>query len=380
MITKIPCAIIRGGTSKGVYLLDKDLPADPEARSAAILKIFGSPDKRQIDGLGGADALTSKVAIIKAADNDDYDIIYTYGQVAIDQPQVFFRGICGNISAGVGPFAIDQGLVPPVEPVTQVRVFNTNTQKVFIAKVPVKDGRAEVSGEYRIDGVPGTGARIRLDFSATAGAITGKLLPTGQVRDLIQVDGYGPMEVSIVDCSVLEVYVKAETLGMSGVETPAEIDGNNELLKKCELLRGTVACMMGLASSPRQAVAESANIPHLVVVGPARDFTSYLDQKKISAADIDFTARMLFMQKTHKTYAGTGSICTSVAAMIPGSVVNEYVGAQAIAEHRIRIGHPGGIVEVDVDVAKRDDSYHVNFVEVSRTARRIMDGMVYIND
>ena len=377
---KIPCTIIRGGTSKGVYLHAEDLPQDPKEREKVILKIFGSPDKRQIDGLGGADALTSKVAIVAKSDCPDYDVIYTYGQVAIDQPAVFFRGICGNISSGVGPFAIDEGMVEAKEPVTEVRIYNTNTKKVFRAQVLVKDGKADVYGDYSIAGVPGTGARVKLDFSQTAGAITGKLLPTGNARDIVTVDGYGEMEVSIVDCSVLEVYVDAKTVGIKGTETPAEIDGNEELLKKCEALRGTVATMMGLSSAPAAAQKESANIPHLVIVSQAADYTSYLDGSTIGKDDIDFAARMLFMQKTHKTYAGTGSVCTSVAAMIPGTVVNQYMSEEAKKRNEIRIGHPGGVINVETSVSTQEGSAKVDYVEFSRTARRIMDGFVYIRD
>lgn len=382
MVKKIPCAIIRGGTSKGVYLLEENLPEDIAERKEVILKIFGSPDKRQIDGLGGADPLTSKVAIVRKSDCPEYDVIYTYGQVAIDQPAVFFKGICGNISSGVGPFAIDEGLVEAVEPTTTVRIFNTNTKKVFTAKVPVRNGKADVYGEYEIAGCPGTGARIRLDFSATEGAITGKLLPTGHVRDEIEVAGFGTIEVSIVDCSVVEVYVRASDMGICGTETPSEIDSNPELLKKCEALRGTVAAMLGLASSAENAVKETANIPHLVIVSKPADYENYLIGQQIKKEEIDFTARMLFLQKTHKTYAGTGSICTSVAARIPGSVVNACISADNMMTDSVRIGHPGGIIEVEA-IVRRDDktgNCHVQKVEFSRTARRIMDGFVYCRE
>ena len=186
------------------------------------------------------------------------------------------------------------------------------------------------------------------------------------------------LEVSVVDCSVLEVYVKAKDMGMSGLETPAEIDGNKDLLKRCEALRGAVAYRLGLISAPENSVVESANIPHFVIVGEAREYISYLDQSKIAKDDIDFTARMFFMQKAHKTYAGTGSICTAVAGAISGSIVNDYVDQKAVENQQIRIGHPGGVICVEVAVTKTENGFTVQRAEISRTARRIMDGFVYI--
>ena len=164
---RIPCVIMRSGTSKGIYLLSNDLPEDPETRDKVILSIFGSPDSRQIDGLGGADPLTSKLAIISVSDREDADIDYTFGQVEIKKPYVDYSSNCGNISAGVGPFTIQQGLVRAVEPVTTVRIYNTNTKKVFVAEVPVKNGKPQVKGGYKVDGVPGTGARIGINMAGT---------------------------------------------------------------------------------------------------------------------------------------------------------------------------------------------------------------------
>ena len=183
---RIRTAIIRGGTSKGLYLMENELPKDPVRRDQVILALYGSPDARQIDGLGGADPLTSKVAIIKPSLREDADIDYTFGQVSIEQPLVDYNSNCGNISSGVGPFAIDEGLVPAVEPITTVRIFNTNTQKIIEAEVPVRDGKALTEGDCVIPGVPGSGAKIMLNFLDSGGSKTGKLLPTGNPRDTIQ--------------------------------------------------------------------------------------------------------------------------------------------------------------------------------------------------
>ena len=183
---RIRAAIIRGGTSKGVYLLASELPKDPAVRDQVILAIYGSPDPRQINGLGGADPLTSKVAIIARSARPDADVDYTFGYVGIDKAVVDYDGNCGNISQGVGPFAVDEGLVPVNEPITKVRIFNTNTKKVIEAAVPVRDGKALTEGDFLVNGVPGTGAKIVLNFVNSGGSKTGKLLPTGNVVDKME--------------------------------------------------------------------------------------------------------------------------------------------------------------------------------------------------
>src|SRR5665647_1622102 len=192
------CAIVRGGTSKGIFIMKNELPKDPVKRDAVIRAIYGSPDVRQIDGLGGADVLTSKLAIISPSTRPDADVDYTFGQVSFETDFVDYGGNCGNLSSAVGPFAIDEGLVAPVEPITTVRIHLTNSNNILIAEVPVKDGKAMVDGDFVIDGCPGTGAKITLDWSDVVGGITGKLLPTGNVKDIIEADGV-KYPVSIVD-------------------------------------------------------------------------------------------------------------------------------------------------------------------------------------
>ncbi|MBN1318755.1 MAG: PrpF protein, partial [Anaerolineales bacterium] len=217
---RIRCAFMRGGTSRGLFVMRNELPADPVMRDKVILRMYGSPDIRQIDGMGGADSLTSKLAIIGPPTRTDADVDYTFAQVSITKPLVDYKGNCGNISSAVGPFAIDQGLVEPVEPVTTVRIHQTNTDKLIIAQVPVVNGMARVEGDYKIDGVPGTGARIGLDFSDTAGAVTGSLLPTGHPMDRMDVPGVGPIDMTIVDAANPCVFVRAADLGIRGTETP----------------------------------------------------------------------------------------------------------------------------------------------------------------
>ncbi|MCC8194842.1 MAG: proline racemase family protein, partial [Deltaproteobacteria bacterium] len=227
------CAIVRGGTSKGVFIMKNELPKEPEKRDAVIRAIYGSPDIRQIDGLGGADVLTSKLAIISPPSRPDADVDYTFGQVSFETDFIDYKGNCGNISAAVGPFAIDEGMVEPVEPVTTVRIHLTNSGNILVAEVPVKDGKAMVTGDYAIDGCPGTGAKITLDWSDVAGGVTGKLLPTGNVKDVVTVDGKR-YTISLVDVGNPLVFIHASSLGMKGTESPAEIEGNKPLMELIE--------------------------------------------------------------------------------------------------------------------------------------------------
>lgn len=369
---RIPCTIIRGGTSRGIFLKTNDLPADPIMRDKYILAIFGSPDIRQIDGLAGADPLTSKLAIIGPSTHPDADLDYTFGQVSITDAVVDYNGNCGNISSAVGPFAIDESIVPAVEPITRVRIHNTNTKKVLYADVQVKDGKAKVSGDCAIAGVPGTAAPIHLDFSGTAGAVSGKLLPTGNPIDIIQTSR-GPIEASIVDVANPCVFVHANSVNMKGTETPAEIDGNPELLKYLEEIRGLCCIMLGMAPSLQEATRKCPAIPLIAFVCEPADYVDFTSGKTIRKAEVDFVSRMMFMQILHKAYAGTGTACTGAAAKIPGTIVNRVIpNIENITT--IRIGHPSGILPVIGDV---QDGI-VKKASLIRTARRIMEGYVYI--
>ncbi|MGB4504656.1 MAG: PrpF domain-containing protein [Syntrophaceticus sp.] len=372
---KIRCTIMRAGTSKGIFLHENDLPTDREERDQTLLKIFGSPDIRQIDGLGGADPLTSKAAIIAPPTYPGVDVNYTFGQVSITQPLVDYSGNCGNISSGVGPFAIDEGLVKAVEPITTVRIYNTNTGKILVAEVPVMDGKALVNGDYCIDGVPGTGAKIMMDFAGTAGAVTGKMLPTGNVKDTFDVEGLGKIEVSIVDVANPMVFVRASDLGLTGLETPEEIDGNQKILDLLEYIRAKAAVRIGMAKTEEEATRRSPAFPMLAFVSPAQDYKDYITGRVIPGQDVDLVARLMFMQVMHKTYAGTGTTCTGAAAKIPGTIVNEVVSGD---ESLVRIGHPAGVIEVEVVTETQGGQVVLKRAAFGRTARRIMDGQVYI--
>ena len=366
----IRCAIIRAGTSKGIFIKKNELPNDPAERDKVILKIFGSPDVRQIDGLGGADVLTSKLAIIGPSTRDDADIDYTFGQVSFVKPFVDYGGNCGNISSAVGPYAVDEGMVEAVEPYTTVRIHLTNSGRVLTAKVPVKDGKAVVTGDCRIDGVPGTGARIDIDWSDTAGGICGSFLPTGNVKDILSVDGTD-YEVSLVDMGNPLVFITAEQLGMKGTERIDDIHSNEELMTRIEKIRSEAAVVFGLVEKAEEATDKSPYNPFFAIVSKPQAYTT-LNGATVRAEDVDMVSWLLFMQRMHKAYPISGTVCTGAAMKTRGTVAWEACGG--CENKTLRIGHPSGVITVDVEA----DDDGIKTVNVFRTARRIMDGYVYV--
>ena len=379
MQARIRTVIMRGGTSRGIFFRDEDLPKDPEARKWTILAAFGSPDSygRQIDGLGGATSLTSKAAIISKGTRPGIDVNFTFGQVSIEQPLIDMRGNCGNISAAVGPYAIDERLVPCREQLTEVRFLNTNTQKVTVAHVPTRNGRFEPEGNYSIPGVPGTGSKIVLDFLDPGGAVTGNLFPTGQVRDVLQVPGIGYVEVSIVDAANPLVFCRAEDFGLTGQETPEQIDSNQELLRRIGTTRAAAGVAIGLAESIEEAMYSVPSVPKIAFVTRSRPYLQ-LDGVLREAADVDLVARIMSMGHLHRAYALTGAICTTVAAQIPGTLVNEVVTEQARTSGMLRLGHPSGVMDLSASVPQEGESWYVEKASAARTARRLMEGDIYI--
>lgn len=372
----IHCWIMRGGTSKAVFLMEDDVPHDPRERDALILRLFGSPDRRQIDGLGGADPLTSKCAVIGRSARSDADVTFAFYQVGIDAP-IVKPSICGNISAAVGPFAIDEGLVEAREPVTTVAIYNPHTDRVFYAEVPVEGGKARGRGDFAIAGVPGAGARIVLDWRNVIGIETGALLPTGNATDMMTVPGRGEFEVSIVDGGNPAVFVRASALGLAGTELPERVNADRELLRLAEELRGVAAERVGLVADRRRSAADSPNHPFLVLVSAPADYVAY-DGHQVRAEETDLVARAFFMQRLHQTFPGTGALCTGIAARIPGTVAHRAARAVPRREGTAEIGHPGGTMDVEVEVVAEGSGYAVRRAAVARTARRIMEGYARI--
>jgi 2-methylaconitate cis-trans-isomerase PrpF len=366
---------MRGGTSRGAFIRREDLPAEATLRDRAILAIYGSPDVRQIDGLGGADPLTSKVAIVGAPTMPGADVDYLFGQVRIAEPIVDYRGNCGNMLAAVGPFAIDEGLVPGSDPVTRVRIHQVNTRTLVIADVPTRDGRALAAGNATTPGVPGTGAEIKLDFALGADTLGRGLLPTGRATDELTDDDGRTHRVSIVDAGNPTVFVRAADLGLDAQSLVASTYPP-ELMDRLEAIRGAAAERLGFVADRRRSAALSPTVPKMYLVHPPADYVTRANAR-VTAGAVDLVARGLITQRLHAAYAATVAIATGTAARLPGTVVAE------VAAHRgtdvIRIGHPGGVLalEVAVEVSPQAGPRLVRAV-IERTARRVMAGDMYI--
>jgi len=374
-LKSIPVTIMRGGTSKGLFFRREHLPSDPSKRERILLKIFGSGDPLQIDGLGCAFPQASKLMIVwKSERRDSIDVEYLFGQVGVERRIIDWTGNCGNLTAAVGPFAIEEGLVEPREPSTVVRALNVNTGKRIDIVVPVENGRVKYEGDYLIDGVPNPGSKIENIWYDPGGAVTGRgYLPTGNVRDVVEVDGRA-YEVSIVDSANPVVFVRSEDVGMKGVELPHEV--SREKLLLLEKIRSKAAQMLGLVNDWTKATELSPHMPFIAIVSERQDYVTTRG-KTISRDDYNVLVRLFSMQKMHPTLAVTAAICIASAAKIDGTIVNEYSNASS---ERIVIGHPGGLMEVKVYTAKKGGATYVERVVVGRTARILMRGLAYYID
>jgi 2-methylaconitate cis-trans-isomerase PrpF len=369
MQKRIPAVLMRGGTSKGLFFHANHLARDPKKRDAVILAAYGSPDpdKRQIDGIGGAVSTTSKVAVISPSDSPEYDVVYHFGQVSIDRPIVDFKGNCGNISSAVGPFAVDEGLVPAVEPITRVRIHQKNTNKLITAEVPVKNGCFNEEGDYEIAGVPGRGGRITLRFADPGGSLTGKLFPTGSVKDILDVPQMGKVELTIIDAANPVVLVQASVLGLEGTEIE-KIDTDETIKAHLENIRCTTAVEIGLAATIQEATRRSQAVPKIALVSASKPYQT-LGGKAVDAAEIDLVARIMSMGTLHRSVG---------AARIPGTVVYAVMNKKGQRKEMIKIGHPGGIIEVGAIIQEKDGNFHYQEAVLGRTARRLMEGYVLV--
>jgi len=378
MQKRIPAVLMRGGTSKGLFFHDNHLPSDIDARNRVILAAFGSPDpnRRQIDGVGGGVSTTSKVAIISPSESPDYDVVYNFGQVSIDRPIVDWKGNCGNISSAVGPFAVDEGLVKAVAPVTRVRIHQLNTNKLITADVPVKNGRFDEQGDYAIAGVPGTHARIALGFSDPGGALTGKLLPTGNRCDTIDIPNHGNIKVTIIDAANPVVLVRAEDIGLTGVEID-EVDASAAITTTLETIRSKAAVLIGLAASEEEATQRSQAVPKIAFITAAKPYRT-TGGGTIAAQDVDLVGRIMSMGTLHRSYAVSGGIATAGAAMIPGTVAFDLLKENSRGKDSLRIGHPGGMIDIGAVIDIQGDRCAYKEAVIGRTARRLMEGYVLV--
>lgn len=380
MQIRIPAAMMRGGTSRGVFFRRDALPASGEMRDRIILRVYGSPDSygKQIDGMGGATSVTSKVVIVGPSGRADCDVDYFFGQVDIKRPLVDYTGSCGNLAAAVGPFAMEEGFVEGTDPVTRVRIWQVNTEKQIVAHIPTADGQPEVEGEFAIDGVPLPGAMIRLEFLNPGGSCTRGLLPTGNVTDELDIPGFGRIQVTLADAANPVVFFRAGDIGLRGVDLGDDIDGNPEVLRAIELIRSHGAVAMGLASSPGEATERRPGTPKVAFVSPPSDYRTSRGGQ-VDGREISLVGRIMTMGTLHRTYAITGAIATAAAALVSGSVVNSVarLGGDE-PEQELRIGHPSGILPVGARVTRRPDGWVCEKGIAFRTARRLMEGHVCV--
>lgn len=379
---KFKTVYMRGGTSEGCMFLRKDLPADRAEWDRIFLQVMGNPDPKQIDGMSGTVSPNNKIVIAWKSEEPGIDVEYEVGQVIVGKQQVDFKSNCGNMTSAVGPFAVEEGLVEAVLPITTVHMLNRNTDKYIDVTVPIdpKTGTFAQDGDCSIAGVDGTAAELLVKFLDPAGAKTGALLPTGQVRDTLEIPELGPIEATILDVSNPLVVVRASDLGLAGTELPAEVDADERASRLLEAIRGAAAVKMGFAGDLADATANSPAVPKVGFVTAPTSFTD-IAGRRVEAGAMDICARVISVFKCHKACPLTASSAISVAAMLEGSIVHEVMAAGQPADGMVRIGHPSGVMTMKPELVQRPDgTIAVPSVAVQRTARRIMDGTVYIRD
>ena len=354
MQRSIPCTMMRGGTSKGAYFLASDLPGDVAQRDRILLSVMGSPDPRQIDGIGGADPLTSKVAVVSQSTRLGIDVDYLFLQVWVDRAEVSDKQNCGNILAGVAPFAIEQGLVRGCDPVTKVRIFMVNTSQTVVATVQTPGGKPEYQGNARIDGVPGTAAPIPLTFSDTAGSTCGALLPTGRTVDVIN-----GVEVTCIDNGMPVVVMRASDVGRTGYETREELDKDTELKARIEAIRLTAGPMMNLGDVKDQTV------PKMILLAPPRQGGMV-------------STRSFIPHRAHAAIGVFAAVSVATACLLPESPAHSIARIPDGTTKLMLVEHPTGASPVSLTTDRQDGKTIVSEAAIISTARALFEGHVLV--
>ena len=365
---RIPATFMRGGTSNAIVFHERDLPKDKDLRERLFMGAMGSPDGygRQLNGMGGGISSLSKICIVGPSSRPDADIDYTFHQIGVKEATVSYDSNCGNMSSAMGPFAVDEGLVKVSGSEALVRIHNTNTGKIIYARFTLDDGMAAIDGDFELKGVSGTGSPVIMSFRDPAGAITGKLLPTGNVVDVLDVPGMGRIEASFVDAAKPYIFLRAADLGLKGNEMPAALDADGALMKKFQALRQVAAETMGFPLS--------TTAPGLGFVAESMDAET-LSGEKLKAADGSLTVRILSSGNVHRALPMTGALCTAVASRIEGTIPYQL---SRRGDGDVRLMQPSGIVPLVATVARKNGVWTAEQVGVYRTQRRLFDGYVYV--
>jgi len=380
---KIPATYMRGGTSKGVFFSLNDLPEATRvpgpARDALLLRVIGSPDPygKHTDGMGGATSSTSKTVILSKSDSPDHDVDYLFGQVSIDKPFIDWSGNCGNLTAAVGAFAINNGLVAadriPDNGVAVVRIWQANIEKTIVAHVPITDGQVQETGDFELDGVTFPAAEVLIDFIDPADG-DGAMFPTGNPVDELEVPGIGTLKATMINAGIPTVFVNAEDVGYTGAELQGDINEDARALAMFETLRAHGALRMGLIQSLEEA-EQRQHTPKVAFVAPPRDYVAS-SGKQVAAADVDLLVRALSMGKLHHAMMGTAAVAIGTAAAIPGTLVNLAAGGGE--RDAVRFGHPSGTLRVGGEAHQKDGEWVVTKASMSRSARILMEGWVRV--
>lgn len=383
---KIPATYMRGGTSKGVFFKLDDLPQEAQVagkiRDQILLRVIGSPDPygKQIDGMGGATSSTSKTVILSKSLQPNHDVDYLFGQVAIDKPFVDWSGNCGNLTAAVGAFAINNGLVDldriPENGICTVRIWQKNIEKTIIAHVPITQGQVQETGNFELDGVTFPAAEVQIEFldPADDGEDGGAMFPTGNVVDTLDVPNVGTYQATFINAGIPTIFLNAEELGFDGTELQDVINGDAKILEKFETIRAYGAKQMGLIQDISEAVNRQ-HTPKIAFVASSKAYTSS-SGKLISEQDTDLLVRALSMGKLHHAMMGTAAVAIGTAAAIPGTLVNLAAGGGV--REAVRFGHPSGTLRVGAQALKENDQWLVKKAVMSRSARILMEGWVRI--
>jgi len=373
---RIPAVFMRGGTSKAVVFKRDDLPPDPADWDAIFLAVMGSPDPngRQLDGMGGGLSSLSKICVVGASARADADVDYTFAQIAVKEAGVDYSGNCGNMSSAIGPFAVEAGLVKaPRDGEAVVRIHNTNTGKIIVSRFPMRDGVPETDGDLAIDGVAGTAAPVRLEFTDPGGTKTDRLLPTGRAVDRLDIPGLGPVEASLVDAANPCVFVAAEALGKDGTELPDALEADAAFLTRMEAIRCAASVAMGIA--PDLAAAGAIpSVPKVAMVAAPRQAPT-LSGRQLGPDDMSLLIRMISVGQPHRAVPVTGAVCLAIACRVEGSIPNRLSTA---GEKPIAVAHPSGVILVDSAVEQAGDPARARAVHgaVYRTTRRLFEGHV----